>query len=104
VIPLKRGLGRVSVPSKTYSIMAAGRPAVAAVDPGTEVPRLLAASGGGLCVPPDDGPSFVDAVRHLVRHPNEAANMGARARIHVEGNVSPAAVAASYADLLLRHS
>ena len=104
VIPLKRGLGRVSVPSKTYSIMAAGRPAVVAVDPGTEVPRLITSSGGGLCVPPDDVPSFVEAVRHLVGHPNEAAEMGARARVHVEGNVSPAAVAASYADLLLGQS
>ena len=41
VVPLRRGLGAVSVPSKTYSILAAGRPVVAAIDPGTEVPRLL---------------------------------------------------------------
>jgi colanic acid biosynthesis glycosyl transferase WcaI len=38
VVPLKAGLGRVSVPSKTYSILAAGRPVVAAIDPHTEVP------------------------------------------------------------------
>jgi colanic acid biosynthesis glycosyl transferase WcaI len=100
VIPLKSGLGRVSVPSKTYSIMASGRPAVAAVDPGTEVPRLITASDGGICVPPDDSDAFVAAVRHLVEHPDEARAMGARARVHVEGNVSPAAVAASYAELL----
>ena len=50
----ERGLARSSVPSKTYSILAAGRPVVAAIDPGTEIPALLAASGGGLAVPPDD--------------------------------------------------
>ncbi len=33
VVPLKAGLARVSVPSKTYSIMAAGRPVLAAIDP-----------------------------------------------------------------------
>ncbi len=104
VIPLKRGLGRVSVPSKTYSIMAAGRPAVAAVDSGTEVPRLISGSGGGLCVPPDDSKAFIDAIRYLVDHPVEAATMGDRARVHVEGNVSPAAVASAYADLLARWS
>lgn len=104
VIPLKRGLGRVSVPSKTYSIMAAGRPAVAAVDAGTEVPRLITDSGGGLCVPPDDSAAFVDAIRYLVGHPVEAAEMGDRARVHVEGNVSPAAVASAYAELLDRWS
>ena len=48
LVPLKRGLGRVSVPSKTYSILAAGRPVLAAIDPGTEVPRILAESGGGV--------------------------------------------------------
>ena len=38
VVPLRAGLGNVSVPSKTYSILAAGRPVLAAIDPGTEVP------------------------------------------------------------------
>ena len=37
-VPLRRGLAAVSVPSKTYSILAAGRPVVAAIDPGTEIP------------------------------------------------------------------
>ena len=54
LVPLSAGLGRVSVPSKTYSILAAGRPVLAAIDAGTEVPRMLAESGGGVCVPPDD--------------------------------------------------
>ena len=44
-VPLRRGLAAVSVPSKTYSILAAGRPVVAAIDPGTEIPR--AARGVG---------------------------------------------------------
>ena len=51
----------MSVPSKTYSILAAGRPVLAAIDPGTEVPRILAASGGGVSVPPDDPEAFFDA-------------------------------------------
>ena len=58
LVPLKAGLGRVSVPSKTYSILAAGRPVLAAIDPGTEVPRMLAASGGGVAVAPDDPAAF----------------------------------------------
>jgi colanic acid biosynthesis glycosyl transferase WcaI len=52
VVPLRAGLGRVSVPSKTYSILAAGRPVVASIDPDTAVPTiLLEASGGGVAVP-----------------------------------------------------
>ena len=41
VVPLRRGLARSSVPSKLYSILAAGRPVVASVDEGTEVQRTL---------------------------------------------------------------
>src|SRR4051794_11007891 len=41
VVPLRRGLARSSVPSKMYSILAAGRPIVASVDPGTEVARVV---------------------------------------------------------------
>ncbi|MFI5045260.1 MAG: glycosyltransferase family 4 protein, partial [Acidimicrobiales bacterium] len=47
VVPLKRGLARSSVPSKLYSILAAGRPIVASVDEGTEVARPGPLDGAG---------------------------------------------------------
>lgn len=100
VVPLKRGLGRVSVPSKTYSIMAAGRPVVAAIDPGTAVPAILAESGGGVAVPPDDPVAFVDALRGLLAAPGEAAEMGRRGRDWVVREASPAAVGRAYDELL----
>lgn len=100
VVPLRRGLGRVSVPSKIYSILAAGRPVLAAVDPGTEVPRLLEASGGGLAVPPDDPEAFVDGLRQLLAEPGWAAERGARGRAWVEAAASPAAVAEQYEALI----
>jgi colanic acid biosynthesis glycosyl transferase WcaI len=96
VVPLRAGLGAVSVPSKTYSILAAGRPVVAAIDPGTEVPRMLAASGAGLAVPPDDTDAFVDALHTLLADPTRAGEMGAAGRRWVEQAVSPAAVAEAY--------
>ena len=97
---LKRGLGRVSVPSKTYSIMAAGRPIVAAVDAGTEVTRLVDRSAGGTCVPPDDSVAFVAAVGHLVTDVDRLRTMGGSARTHVESEASPTAVATAYAALM----
>lgn len=104
VIPLKRGLGRVSVPSKTYSIMAAGRPALAAIDPDTEVPRLLARSGGGVSVDPDDEDAFCVTLSELVDHPERLVDMGHKARAHVLGNVSPRAVGEAYATVLARRA
>jgi colanic acid biosynthesis glycosyl transferase WcaI len=69
---------------------------VAAIDAGTEVPRILAESGGGIAVPPDEPSTFVAALRALVGDVPRAGEMGAAGRRWVEHAVSPAAVAASY--------
>ena len=100
LVPLRAGLGRVSVPSKTYSILAAGRPLVAAVDPGTEVQRIVAASGAGVAVPPDDSAALERALAALLADPEMAAEMGERGRRWVLGAASPAAVAAAYEALI----
>lgn len=96
LVPLKRGLARASVPSKLYSILAAGRPVLAAVDEGTEVARTVEAAGAGVAVPPDDPAAFVAGLERLLADPAEARAMGARGRTFVEGWASPAAVAARY--------
>ncbi|MEO1059068.1 MAG: glycosyltransferase family 4 protein, partial [Actinomycetota bacterium] len=100
VVPLRRGLGNVSVPSKTYSILAAARPVVAAIDAGTAVPQILAASGAGVVVPPDDEDAFVEAIEGLLAAPSARREMGARGRAWVVANASPAAVGERYADLI----
>ncbi len=100
VVPLRAGLGRVSVPSKTYSIMAAGRPVVAAIDPGTAVPRILAESGGGIAVTPDDANAFIGAIRSLLNDPERASQLGALGRDWVVREASPRAVGVAYDDLV----
>lgn len=102
VVPLRTGLGHVSVPSKTYSILAAGRPILASIDPDTEVPRLLAESGAGVVVPPDDPDAFVEGVRSLLARPESLLEMGRRGRDFVESSASPRAVAERYEDLIRR--
>jgi colanic acid biosynthesis glycosyl transferase WcaI len=99
VVPLKRGLARSSVPSKTYSILAAGRPLLASVDPGTEVARVVQRAQSGLAVEPDDPAAFVDALTTLIEAPAQRAAMGAAGRRFVEGWASPAAVAGAYEEL-----
>ena len=100
VVPLRAGLGDVSVPSKTYSSLAAGRPVVAAIDPGTEIPRLLAAAGAGVSVAPDDPDAFVAAIRALADDPGRRAELGRAGRTWVVDHASPRAVGAAYAALL----
>lgn len=99
VVPLRRGLARSSVPSKTYSILASGRPVVASVDEGTEVARVVEQAGAGLAVPPDDPGAFTAAITKLLDGPEQARAMGAAGRAFVERWASPAAVAQRYEEL-----
>ncbi|HWC13343.1 MAG TPA: glycosyltransferase family 4 protein [Actinomycetota bacterium] len=96
VVPLKRGLSRASVPSKTFSILAAGRPFVASVDPGSEIAAIAERSGAGIAVPPEDPVAFVDAIKQLRDHPANARAKGAAGRRFIASWASPAAVAESY--------
>ena len=100
VVPLRTGLGAVSVPSKTYSILAAARPVVAAIDPGTEVTRILEHSGAGVSVAPDNEEVFTSALQSMVANIDEASEQGRKGRQWVETHVSPAAVAQSYLSLI----
>jgi colanic acid biosynthesis glycosyl transferase WcaI len=102
LVPLRAGLGAVSVPSKVYSILAAGRPVLAAIDADTEIPRILAASGAGQAVAPDDEVAFVAAVRSMIADSDALTQLGASARIWVAQAASPAAVAAQYEELFAR--
>jgi colanic acid biosynthesis glycosyl transferase WcaI len=100
VVPLRAGLGAVSVPSKTYSILAAARPVVAAIDSGTEVTRILANSGAGVSVIPDSESEFIAALGQLIADPQLSTKMGEKGRQWVQTHVSPAAVAHSYLSLI----
>jgi colanic acid biosynthesis glycosyl transferase WcaI len=100
VVPLRAGLGDVSVPSKTYSSLAAGRPVVAAIDLDSEIPRLLADAGAGITVAPGDAAGFVAALRSLLDDPALASAMGTAGRDWAEREASPAAVGVAYDDLV----
>lgn len=100
VVPLRTGLGAVSVPSKTYSVLAAGRPVLAAIDAGTEVPRIIEAAGAGRVVAPDDTSAFVAAVRDMLADRELLAEQGAAGRAWVERHASPKAVAEAYVELI----
>lgn len=100
VVLLKRGLGKVSVPSKTYSIMASGRAVVAAIDPGTEVVRLIEGGQCGIAVPPDDPTALIDALSTLFANRRQILEYGERARAFVEHVASPVAVAQRYVEVL----
>jgi len=96
---LRTGLARSSVPSKMYSILAAGRPCIASVDEGTEVSRALAEADAGVAVPPEDLDAFCAGLEPLLDDAATRLRLGENGRSWVESWASPAAVAQSYEDL-----
>ncbi len=102
LVPLRTGLARSSVPSKLYSVLAAARPVLASVDPGTEVATTLDRAGAGVSVPPEDPDAFCAALESLVDDPERLREMGTSGRRFVESWVSPAAVGAAYEELFDR--
>ena len=98
VIALRRGLARASVPSKLYSILAAGRAVLASLDSGTEVATVVSSQRAGIAVAPQDQAAFTAAVLELVDNSDLAA-MGSAGRQFVLQWASAEGVAAAYADL-----
>lgn len=76
------------VPSKILSIMAAGRPVVAAMNLDGDAPQLIAEARCGLCVPPEDPQALAEAVLCLYRDPSLREQLGSSGRHYVEKHFS----------------
>ncbi|MEY4400586.1 MAG: hypothetical protein RL072_451 [Actinomycetota bacterium] len=100
VVPLRAGLAAVSVPSKVYAILAAGRCIVAAVDAGSEIERTVVRAGAGVCVKPDDVESLSDALARLVADADRRAAYGRAGRTFIERHPSARDAAQAYARLV----
>ena len=80
IVTIRRGLEGVVVPSKLYSILAAGRPVLAVAAQESDAARIVCESGCGFAVDPDDPTAVARAIRELRNDPARLADMGRRAR------------------------
>ena len=80
IVTVKRGLEGVVVPSKLYSILAAGRPILAVAPPESDAARIVLESGCGIAADPDDPAAVAAAIKELRAQPERLAEMGRRAR------------------------
>ncbi|HUE89996.1 MAG TPA: glycosyltransferase family 4 protein [Vicinamibacterales bacterium] len=81
LISLRAGLSGVIVPSKLYSILAAGKPFVAAIDEDSSVARIATEHDCGRVVQPGDAAGLARAIRELAGNRQALAAMGCRARM-----------------------
>jgi colanic acid biosynthesis glycosyl transferase WcaI len=84
LVPQRPDAAAFAVPSKVFNIMAVGRPFVATALPDSVLWNLQRQSGAFLCVPPDDAPSFAEAVIRLADDSRLRQELGQRGREFVE--------------------
>ncbi len=76
----KKGMGNASLPSKIFSIMASGRPALISVDAASESWRLVEQAGAGQWVPPEDPYRLAEGILALKSNPALCAQLGSNGR------------------------
>lgn len=80
VVCLGREFTGLSVPSKTYGIMAAGRPILAFLDPAGEIGLAIQETESGVVLPDPTAEQVAEVIRSLLADPERFAAMGARGR------------------------
>jgi colanic acid biosynthesis glycosyl transferase WcaI len=80
IVTVRRGLEGVVVPSKLYSILAAGRPVLTVAPASTDAARIVTETGCGMSADPDDPAAVAAALVQLRNDPARLAQMGAQAR------------------------
>jgi colanic acid biosynthesis glycosyl transferase WcaI len=80
IVTVRRGLEGIVVPSKLYSILAAGRPVLAVAAPESDAARIVRDAGCGISADPDDPHAVAAALRQLRDQPARLQEMGRRAQ------------------------
>jgi colanic acid biosynthesis glycosyl transferase WcaI len=100
LISLLPGVTGAGVPSRTYNLMAAGKPIIAVTREDSEVALLVREEGIGWVVPPLVADHLVQAVLASRRDPGLLRVMGERARACAEGRFSREMIIAQYRALV----
>jgi colanic acid biosynthesis glycosyl transferase WcaI len=82
------GMKGVGVPSRTYNIMASGKPQVAAIDPESEQGLIIREENIGWVVGPGDATGLAAAIREAKANRSELRAMSSRARAAAESKYS----------------
>lgn len=95
------GIKGVSVPSKIYGVLAAGRPVLGVLEHGSEAERIVAESGCGYVVVPGDYSAFARTLAEMSELPSARLDeMGGQGREYLEKRLRKQDSIASYGRVL----
>jgi len=100
LVALIKGMWGTAMPSRTYNIMAAGKPIIALTDEGSELARVIDEDGIGWHLRPGDPEALERAILGAFDARADLAAMGKRARTAAEAKYSTAAACEAYREAL----
>lgn len=100
LVPLDTTKSQLSVPSKLYHLMSAGRPVLGLARQDTEVAKVISEVQCGVVVDPDNEQAIADAILDLKRSPQFRERLGSNGRTEVEKNYSQETILKKYEDLM----
>jgi colanic acid biosynthesis glycosyl transferase WcaI len=99
VVAFKSGMAGISVPSRLYNLMAAGKPILAVVDDDSEVADVIREAELGVAVPPESPKLLTEQILALKHDPARRAQMAVNSRNEAVGKYSYEAIKQQYRDL-----
>ncbi len=101
LVPLDSNKAQLSVPSKLYNLMSAGKPILGLARQDTEVAQVINGVQCGLVVDPDAPRAIADAILQLQKSASLREQMGANGRREVERNYNQDVVLRKYEDVIM---
>ena len=101
VVSLVSKMWGVSMPSRTYNILAAGRPILALTEAGSEVALTIEDENVGWIVPPEDPDKLIETIRKIYFNRRELPEMNIRARKAAESRYDLANAVEKYRRLFV---
>ncbi len=102
LVPLMAGTAKTTIPSKIYTILAAGKPVLVSVDLDSELTWIVAEAQCGTSIPPDDADAMEQAIRTAYAQRDQFRRLGENGRCYVEQHFSRHAVNEAF-NILMRH-
>ena len=83
-----KGIKGVSVPSKLYGVMAAGKPVLGVLDEGSEARLIVEDCNCGVCIEPGNYKEISNNIEYILNNKEEIKALGSNGRQYLESNLT----------------
>lgn len=100
LVPQAENVANYALPSKLFSIMAAGRPFICIASAGSPLDELASTSDAGICVPPGEGGRLYSEIVNLLANFDRQNEMGKNGQEFVRRHMDRGKILKYFGDLI----